>query len=225
MTDGRAIGAPLLRREDYRFVTGQGHYLDDIAVPGCLHAHFVRSPHAHARIRSIDLEAAQKAEGVVAIVGGRELLQWTTPSRMAPPIDGLRAVEFSTLPVDKVRFVGDPVLCIVATDRYLAEDAADLVTVDYEVLEAVPSLDQALKPGAPLVDDGLPDNLVSHQSFSTGDPGRCFADAGIIVEASFRQHRQTHAPIETRGCCAIWDQGRRHLTMYIGNQVPHPYRT
>ena len=225
MTEGRAIGALLLRREDYRFVTGQGRYLDDIAVPGCLHAHFVRSPHAHARIRSIDLEAAQKAEGVVAIVGGHALAQWTTPSRLAPPIDGLRAVEFSTLPVDKVRFVGDPVLCIVATDRYLAEDAADLVTVDYEVLEAVASLDHALKPGAPLVDDGLPDNLVSHQSFSTGDPGRCFADAGIIVEASFRQHRQTHAPIETRGCCAIWDQGRRHLTMYIGNQVPHPYRT
>jgi len=225
MTEGRAIGAPLLRREDYRFVTGQGRYLDDIAVPGCLHAHFVRSPHAHARIRSIDLEAAQKAEGVVAIVGGRELAQWTTPSRLAPPIDGLRAVEFSTLPVDKVRFVGDPVLCIIATDRYLAEDAADLVTVDYEVLEAVPSLDQALKPGAPLVDDGLSENLISHQSFSTGDPGRFFADAGIIVEASFRQHRQTHAPIETRGCCAIWDQGRRHLTMYIGNQAPHPYRT
>jgi len=225
MTERGTIGAPLLRREDYRFVTGQGRYLDDIAVPNCLHAHFVRSPHAHARIVSIDIAAAQKCEGVVAIVGGRDLAQWTTALRMAPPIEGLRPVEFSTLPIDKIRFVGDPVLCIVATDRYLAEDAAELVTVEYEVLEAVAGLDQALAPGAPRVDDGLSDNLISHQWFSTGEPGRCFAEAGVVVEASFRQQRQTHAPIETRGCCAIWDQGRRHLTMHIGNQVPHPYRT
>ncbi len=225
MTDRRTIGAPKLRREDYRFVTGQGRYLDDIVVPGCLHAHFVRSPHAHARIKSIDIAAAQGAEGVVAIVGGRELSEWTTPLRMAPPIEGLRAVGFSTLPIDKVRFVGDPVLCIVATDRYLAEDAADLITIEYDVLDAVADLERALAAGAPLVDDELPDNLISHQSATVGEPGRYFAEGAIIVEASFRQQRQTHAPIETRGCCAIWDQGRRHLTMHIGNQVPHPYRT
>jgi len=225
MTDRRTIGAPRLRREDYRFVTGQGRYLDDIAVSGCLHAHFVRSPHAHARIRSIDIAAAKKAEGVIAIVGGRELAEWTTASRMAPPIEGLRGVGFSTLPIEKVRFVGDPVLCIVATDRYLAEDAADLVDIEYDVLDAVADLDQAFAPGAALVDDELPDNLVSHQSATVGEPGRYFGDGAIVVEAAFRQQRQTHAPIETRGCCAIWDQGRRHLTMHIGNQVPHPYRT
>ena len=225
MTDRRAIGAPLLRREDHRFLTGHGRYLDDIAVANCLHAHFVRSPHAHARIRSIDIADALGAEGVVAVVGGRELAQWTTALRMAPPIEGLRGVEFPTLPVDKVRFVGDPVLCIVATDRYLAEDAAELVMVEYEVLEGVANLDQALAPAAPRVDESLSDNLVSHQSFSVGEPGRAFAEADIVVEASFRQQRQTHAPIETRGCCAIWDEGRRHLTMHIGNQVPHPYRT
>ncbi len=144
---------------------------------------------------------------------------------MAPPIEGLRAVGFSTLPIDKVRFVGDPVLCIVATDRYLAEDAADLITIEYDVLDAVADLERALAAGAPLVDDELPDNLISHQSATVGEPGRYFAEGAIIVEASFRQQRQTHAPIETRGCCAIWDQGRRHLTMHIGNQVPHPYRT
>jgi carbon-monoxide dehydrogenase large subunit len=225
VTDRRTIGAPRLRREDYRFVTGQGRYLDDIAVVGCLHAHFVRSPHAHARIKSIDIAAARQAEGVIAIVGGHELAEWTTPSRVAPPIEGLRAVGFPTLPIDKVRFVGDPVVCIVATDRYLAEDAADLIAIDYEVLDAVADLDQAFALGAALVDDELPDNLVSHQSATAGEPGRYFGEGAIIVEASFRQQRQTHAPIETRGCCAIWDQGRRHLTMHIGNQVPHPYRT
>ena len=225
MSETRIIGKALLRREDYRFVTGQGRYLDDVVVPGALHAHFVRSPHAHARIRSIDIEAARRAEGVVAVVGGRELAEWTTPSRMAPPIEGLRPVEFSTLPIDKVRFIGDPVLCIVARDRYLAEDAAELVNIDYDELDAVADLSHALAAGAPLVDDALPDNLISHQSFTAGDPGRSFAEAEIVVEAAFHQQRQTHAPIETRGCCAVWDAGRRHLTMHIGNQVPHPFRT
>ena len=225
MSETRIIGKALLRREDYRFVTGQGRYLDDVVVPGALHAHFVRSPHAHARIRSIDIEAARQAEGVVAIVGGRELAEWTTPLRMAPPIEGLRPVEFSTLPIDKVRFIGDPVLCIVARDRYLAEDAAELVNIEYDELDAVADLTHALAADAPLVDDALPDNLISHQSFTAGDPGRSFAEAEIVVEAAFHQQRQTHAPIETRGCCAVWDAGRRHLTMHIGNQVPHPFRT
>ena len=225
MSEMRIIGKALLRREDYRFVTGQGRYLDDVVVPGALHAHFVRSPHAHARIRSIDIEAARRAEGVVAIVTGRELAEWTTPLRMAPPIEGLRPVEFSTLPIDKVRFIGDPVVCIVARDRYLAEDAAELVNIDYDELEAVADLSHALAAGAPLVDDALPDNLISHQSFTAGDLGRSFAEAEIVVEAAFHQQRQTHAPIETRGCCAVWDAGRRHLTMHIGNQVPHPFRT
>jgi carbon-monoxide dehydrogenase large subunit len=225
MTGTRAIGAALLRKEDYRFVTGQGRYLDDIVFPGCLHAHFIRSPHAHARIAAIDCAAARSAEGVIAIVTGRELAEWTSPARMAPPIEGLHPVEFTTLPIDKVRFIGDPVVCIIATDRYLAEDAAELVAIDYDVLDPVPDLARSLAAGAPLVDDSLPSNLVSRQSFTAGDPARRFDEAEIVVEASFHQHRQTHAPIETRGCCAIWDQGRRHLTMHIGNQVPHPFRT
>lgn len=225
MTATRVIGAALPRKEDYRLVTGQGRYLDDIAFPGCLHAHFVRSPHAHARILAIDCAAAREAEGVVAVVTGRELAEWTNPARVAPPIEGLHPVGFTTLPIDKVRFIGDPLLCIVATDRYLAEDAAELISIDYDLLDPMPDLDRALAPGAPLVDDSLPSNLVSRQSFAAGDPARAFAEAEMIVEASFHQHRQTHAPIETRGCCAVWDQGRRHLTMHIGNQAPHPFRT
>ncbi|PWB66721.1 MAG: xanthine dehydrogenase family protein molybdopterin-binding subunit [Bradyrhizobiaceae bacterium] len=221
----KGIGAPLPRKEDYRFLTGQGRYLDDVAVPGALHAHFVRSPHAHARIVGIDVAAARKAPGVVAVVTGRELAEWTTPLRMAPPIEGLQPVEMATLPTDKVRFVGDPVACIVARDRYLAEDAAELVEVAYEPLTPVPDVARALAPGAPLVDETLASNLVSHQAFTAGDPARRFAEAAAVVEASFHQHRQTHAPIETRGCCAVWDAGRAHLTLHIGSQVPHPLRT
>jgi aerobic carbon-monoxide dehydrogenase large subunit len=224
MSEG-VIGQSLLRKEDYRFLTGRGRYLDDIVIPGALHAHFVRSPHAHARIVSIDVSAARSAPGVVAAVTGRDFADWTTPYKVAPPIAGLRPVEFATLPIDKVRFVGDPVACIVATDRYLAEDAAELVVIDYDELPPVCDMTRALAPDAPLVDDSLPSNLVSHQSFVAGEPSRRFAEAAVVVETTFRQHRQTHAPIETRGCCAVWDEGRGHLTVHIGNQAPHPYRT
>jgi aerobic carbon-monoxide dehydrogenase large subunit len=220
-----AIGQPLPRKEDHRLLTGHGRYLDDIAVAGALHAHFVRSPHAHARIRSIDVEAARRARGVVRIVTGRDVAEWTTSLRMAPPIEGLHPVEMTTLPIDKVRFVGDPVACIVARDRYLAEDAAELVAVAYEPLPPVSTMAEALAPGAALIDETLQSNLISHQTFSAGDPNRRFVEAPHVVEAEFHQQRQTHAPIETRGCCAVWDEGRQHLTMHIGNQVPHPYRT
>ena len=221
----RQIGRPLPRKEDYRLLTGQGRYLDDIVVPGALHAHFVRSPHAHARIRSIDTSKALAMPGVITAVSATELMEWTTTLRMAPPIEGLQPTEITTLPADKARFQGDPIVCIVATDRYLAEDAAELVEIDYEVLPPVTSYAEAVREGAPLVDETLTSNLVSHQTFQNDDLAARMREAHAIVEASFSQHRQTHLPIETRGCLAVWDAGREHLTFHVGNQVPHPLRT
>ena len=221
----RYIGHAAPRKEDFRFLTGHGRYIDDIEVPGALHACFVRSPHAHARIAGIDAEAARDMPGVVAVVSGREVSEWTTTLRMAPPIAGLKPVEMTTLPVDRVRFQGDPVACVIATDRYLAEDAAEQVIVDYEVLAAVTDMHQALLADAPLVDDTLDSNFLSHQSFVKGDPAARRREAHRVIESRFSQHRQTHAPIETRGCIALWDAGREHLTFHVGCQVPHPYRT
>ena len=219
------IGQHLPRKEDYRLLTGQGRYVDDIEVPGALHACFVRSPHAHARIVSINGEAARQMPGVVAIVTGHDLARWTTRQRMAPPIEGLQPMEMDTLPIDKVRFQGDPVACVIATDRYLAEDAAEQVLVEYQVLAAVSSMWQALEPDSPLVDESLSSNLLSHQCAKHGDVGARIRAAHRVVESSFSQHRQTHLPIETRGCIAVWDEGRQHLTFHVGTQVPHPYRT
>jgi carbon-monoxide dehydrogenase large subunit len=219
------LGKPLPRKEDFRFLTGTGSYLDDIEAPRALHAAFVRSPHAHARLHRVDLSRARTAPGVVAVVGGAEVNQWTLPLRMAPPIEGLHPIEVQTLPTDKVRFQGDPVVCVLAADRYLAEDAAELVEIDYEPLPAVASYAAAVAPGAPLVDESLPSNLVSHQSFTTGDLARRFAEADRVVEVTFSQRRQTHLPIETRGCLAMWDEGRQHLTYHNPNQVPHPLRS
>ena len=221
----RHIGGRQLRKEDARLLTGHGRYVDDIVVDGALHACFVRSPHAHARLLSVDASAALGMPGVVAVVSGKDLAGWTTRHRMAPPIEGLQPVEMDTLPIDKVRFQGDPVACVVATDRYLAEDAAEQVSVEYEALPPVTDMWRALEPGAPRVDETLPSNLLSHQHAVHGDVAGAMAAAFKVVESIFSQHRQTHVPIETRGCIAQWDPGRQHLTFHVGTQVPHPYRT
>jgi aerobic carbon-monoxide dehydrogenase large subunit len=221
----RHIGQPLPRKEDRRLLTGSGRYLDDVEVPGALHVCFVRSPHAHARIVRIDGGSARAMRGVAAIYTGRDLARWTARHRMAPPIDGLHPVEMDSLPVERVRFHGDPVACVVATDRYLAEDAAEQVLVDYDVLPAVTDLRQALAPDAPRLDETLGSNLVSHQRAEFGDVDARMREAHRIVEAHFSQHRQTHVPVETRGCAAVWDEGREHLTFHVGSQVPHPYRS
>ncbi|HET8745036.1 MAG TPA: molybdopterin cofactor-binding domain-containing protein, partial [Ramlibacter sp.] len=221
----RSIGRPEPRREDARLLTGRGRYIDDIAVPGALHACFVRSPHAHARIASIDTAAARAMPGVVAVYTGRDIAPHTTRHRMAPPIEGLQPMEADTLPIDKVRFQGDPVACVIATDRYLAEDAAERVAVEYEVLPAVATIVQALAAGAPRVDDALPSNLLSHQHATHGDVDAAMAGAYRVIESRFSMQRQTHLPVETRGCIASWDAGREHLLFQVGTQVPHPYRT
>lgn len=221
----RHIGRRLPRREDRRLLAGTARFLDDIAVPRCLHACFVRSPHAHARILSIDTESARAAPGVIAVATGRDLAEWTTELRLAPPIEGLLPTGMTALPIDTVKFHGDPVACVVATDRYLAEDAAELVLVDYEDLPAAVDARAALADDAPLVEESLGTNRVSHQTFAAGDPRGAMASAERVVEATFSQGRQTHVPIETRGCLADWDDGREHLTMHVGTQVPHPYRS
>ncbi|CAB3807233.1 xanthine dehydrogenase family protein molybdopterin-binding subunit [Paraburkholderia fynbosensis] len=223
--DFRYLNRPVPRTEDYRLLTGHGRYLDDIEIPGALHVCFVRSPHAHARIVSIDASAALAMPGVVTVVTGRDLAQWTRPLRVAPPIEGLMPVEIETMPVEIVRFQGDPVACVVAADRYIAEDAAEQVLVEFDALAAVTDMWQALEADAVQIDPMVPGNLVSHQTFTHGDPAGVEATAYRIVEASFGQQRQTHVPIETRGCAAVWDLGRKHLTFHIGTQVPHPLRT
>lgn len=217
------IGAPLARLEDRRFVTGAGRFVDDLAFPGMLHAAFVRSPHAHARIRRIDLAPALARPGVVAAVTGRELAAWTRPLTVGIP--GVLAMTMTALPVATARFVGDPVAVVVATDPYRAADAAAEVVVDWEPLPAVVDVASAVAPDAPRVDDDLPTNLICDQTLEYGDTAAAFAAAEVVVEAAFHQHRQTHAPLEPRGCVALWDAGREHLTLYDSGQVPHPLRT
>ena len=219
------IGRALPRREDPRLLRGLGRFHDDIAVSGALHAAFARSPHGAARIAGIDTAAARAAPGVVAVLTGADLARLATKLRLAPPTEGLHPVEMPPMPTDAVRMVGDPVAIVIAETRVAAEEAAELVAVAWEATEAVASIEAAARPGAPLVDPTLPSNLVSHQQHATPGLAAAFAAASRIVTARFSQHRQTHVPMEPRGCIALWDAGQEHLTMLVGTQAPHPYRT
>jgi carbon-monoxide dehydrogenase large subunit len=219
------IGESVARREDLRLLKGHSTYLGDLRFADLAEAVFVRSEHAHARIRAISADAARAQPGVLAVVTGRELAEWVSPLRIAPGIEGLQPMSMPALATGKVRFHGDPVAIVVATDRYLAEDAAELVEVTYEPLPVAPDMWESLAGTAPLVDESLPSNVLCDQSSVNGNPRAVIDAAEHVLAISFAQQRQTHAPLEPRGCVAVWDRSRQRLTFHTGTQVPAPYRT
>src|SRR5881397_4328147 len=149
------VGAALSPRETKKLVLGSGSYVGDLTAPGLLHAAFVRSPHAHALIRGVNVTKARQSSGVVAVLTGEDLARATAPLRIAPPIEGLLPMEMSTLPTDKVRFVGDPVACVVGEDRYRVEDACGRVDVRYDPLPAVIDPERAQDAASPRVDEAI----------------------------------------------------------------------
>ena len=225
MSAHRILGTSPARVEDERLLRGEGRFVDDIEVPRALHLVFLRSPHAHADILSLSTEAARAMPGVVAVWTGADIAARATTLRMAPPIEGLHPVDTPPFPVDRVRFAGDPVAAIVAETREAALDAAEAIEVEYRPLAACASIEAARAPGAPRVDPALSSNRIARQEFAAGEVDAAFAAAHRVVEARFSQHRQTHMPLEPRGCIASWDRGRRHLTFQAGAQAPHPLRS
>ncbi|MGH7390586.1 MAG: xanthine dehydrogenase family protein molybdopterin-binding subunit [Candidatus Rokuibacteriota bacterium] len=219
------VGAALSPRETRKLVLGRGSYVGDLTAPGLLHAAFVRSPHAHARIARIDVDAARRAPGIVAALTGHDLARATAPLRIAPPIEGLLPMEMATLPTDKVRFVGDLVAGVIGEDRYQVEDACALVDVEYAPLTAVVDPEHAHDPGLPLVDETIPANRPYAGVFAHGDVEAALGAADRVVETRFHQGRQTHAPMEPRGCLASWLPGDETLTFWHSTQIPHPVRS
>jgi 2-furoyl-CoA dehydrogenase large subunit len=187
------IGQPLARREDAALLTGTGRFADDLGVrPGTLHAAFVRSPHPHARLRGVEASAALAAPGVRAVLTGEDVKRWA-----APFVVGVKApMEHWCLAVDKVRYVGEPVAVVVAEDRYLAEDALELVEVDYEPLDATVDVARATSDAAPLLHEAVGTNVVSDRHFVYGDPDACFASAPRRVSLAVRYPRNSCTPIE-----------------------------
>src|SRR6185295_11867725 len=219
------VGAALSPRETKKLVLGRGSYIGDLTAPGMLHAAFVRSPHAHARIVRVDADAARRLPGIVAVLTGADLARLTAPLRIAPPIEGLLPMEMATLPVDKVRFAGDLVACVIGEQREQVEDACALVDVTYAPLSAVVDPERAQDPGLPLVDETISGNRAYAGVFASGDVAAALGAADRVVAVRFHQGRQTHVPMEPRGCLASWQPGDETLTFWHSTQIPHPIRS
>jgi 2-furoyl-CoA dehydrogenase large subunit len=198
------LGRSIERVEDAALLTGRGRYIDDLGVPpGTLHAAILRSSHAHAKIRAIRTVAAAAAPGGAVVITGGQVAALSTPlvPVLRVPVEGW------PIAVDRVRYVGEPVAVVVAADRYLAEDALDLIEVDYDPLPAVIDPLAALAPDAPTLHDKLGSNVASDRSFRYGDPDAAFATAPHRVAVEIRYPRNSCTPIETYGIVADYDAG------------------
>ncbi len=225
----RYFGARIRRNEDPRLLTGRALFVDDVDLPGMLHVAFVRSPYAHARIRGIDKARAEGREGVVAVVTVQDLGDyWRTGPLLVPPppVEGIVFNE-RTQPVlarDKVRHVGEAVAAVVAESRYLAEDAAAEVFVDYEPLPPVVELEKALAPDAPLVHEDVGSNVAAHVLQRKGDYEAARQAADLVLKRRLVYDRGTAAAMENRGIVAHWDSRAQRLTLWDTTQAPIPIR-
>lgn len=211
--------------ETRRLVTGEGVFLDDLRPDGVLHARFVRSPHAHARVVTIDRTAAMAMSGVVAVVTATDLGSHNVPLPVRFPHPGFPHAQMPRPLADGiVRHVGEPVVAVVAQYAAAAADAVDAVRVEYEPLPAVASPEAAKSAGAPAVHDVAPDNLAGSFRWIIGDPDAAFRHAPVTVTARLAINRGAANPIETRGCCASWDRTAAQLTVWASTQSPHYLR-
>ncbi|MGD9765473.1 MAG: xanthine dehydrogenase family protein molybdopterin-binding subunit [Candidatus Binatia bacterium] len=225
----KLVGASVKRVEDNRFVRGLGNYTDDVRLPGTLHVAFVRSPHAHARIRRIDTAAALALPGVRRVFTGADLegrvKAMGLPLRKEQfPFGVFQQAPWVCMPTTKVRHVGEPVAAVIADSRYLAEDGAERVEVDYEPLPAVVDAEQACAPGAPLVHDEHSDNLVMQVDRAWGDVEGGFQKSTVVVREKFYTNRHVALPMESRATlAAVGADGI--LTLWTSSQMPHLVRT
>jgi carbon-monoxide dehydrogenase large subunit len=234
-TSGQSwVGRSIRRKEDARLLRGQGRYFDDLPLPGALAAAVLRSPHAHARLLRIDSSRALALPGVYAVLTGADLVppadaigtaHWAIhPAIQAAANPRIRPDRMPLLATDKAHYVGEPVAVLVADDRYLAEDALELIEVEYEPLPVLTNVDAALAPDAPLIHEEWGDNVALAFEVRKGDVEAAFAAAQVVVRDRFRSHRYTGVPIETRGVAAAVDPHSGNLTVWTSIQMPHPTR-
>ena len=223
---GGGIGEAVLRKEDRKFVTGEGRYVDDLRLPGMLHAVFVRSPFGHAKVKGIDTSAAEALPGVHRVLTHATLPAETgVLSASNPPGSDVRQPEQPLLARDEVRYVGEPVAIVIADDRYIARDGADLVHVDYDPLPVVCDAEAALADGAPHVHSEYPDNAAATLVHETEGFEAAMQGAARTVELRVVNQRVTPMPMETRGCIGDWQQSTGEVTLYTSTQVAHFVRT
>jgi len=218
---GRFVGARVRRVEDSRLLTGGGRYVDDVSVAGVLHAAFLRSPHPHAEIGSIDVAAARALPGVHLVLTGADLKHRNHPFFGPLALPGLYNPTFWALATERVRHVGDPVAIVVADSRGVARDACELIVVDYEPLPPIATVEQALKAGRAVVWPKKKDNIHYQHSDSWGAVDAAFAAADRVIVETFDQHRQSNQPMETRGLVAEIDSASGRLTVHASTQSAH----
>ena len=214
------IGARIKRVEDPRLLTGQGAFTADQLVPGALHVAFRRSDHAHALISGISTSAAAEMPGVFAIYTAQELDDLVEPVRALSRMGNYHATTLHPLARDKVRYVGEPVVAVLAENRYLAEDALARIEIAFEPLEAMIDPEMAVREDAPLLHDEARTNVLAMREFARGDIGAEMAAAPVRAGGRFRFHRKTPVAIENRACLAEYDRGRRSLTLTTSTQIP-----
>ncbi len=225
---GKMVGAQVRRVEDPRVLLGKSRYVDDIHLPGTLALAFVRSPYAHARMTRIDVNAAKAHPGVQAVLTGTDVSEAIKPLRVE--YDPVRApthksCDWPVLAQGKVRFVGEAVAAVVATNRYVAEDAAALVEVEYEPLDVVWDMEKALELASPLVHEEWGDNVMQSLEAEIGEVAKAFQEADCVVAERFTTGRHLALPMETRGCLAQFEAAADSLTLWSSTQVPHVLRS
>ena len=226
-TAGRFVGQAVLRKEDPRLLTGRGRYTDDVDLPGMLHAHFVRSDLARARITRLDVDAARELDGVVAILTGAELNPQLVGSMLPSLFQGAEEMMAPIFPLadGDVRFVGDPIVLIVAESRYVAEDAAELVEIDYEPLPPIVGIEAALENPDQLVHPNRPSNVAMQMAVPLAPEAEAAQEsAAHVVTGTFFQHRYSAVPMECRSVVAKWDPFDQHLGVWMASQNPHEAR-
>ncbi len=236
VTHKKLVGSAIRRKEDPDILLGEARYTQDVTLPGMLYAAILRSPYAHARIRSINLARALALPGVVGGVTGAQLKEIPYLKPLAPfPFQSrdpfqkgnptIKFFDHYCLATDKARFVGEPVAAVVATNRYIAEDALEMIDAEFDALPALVDTEAALAPNAPRLYEEWDDNIMLTFRVSGGDVERAFREADVVIKEEIRSGRFTGTPIETRAVVASYEANTKTLTVWDTTQIPHPMST
>jgi carbon-monoxide dehydrogenase large subunit len=225
VTPPRYVNQSVKRLEDPPLLMGRAGFIGDLRLPGLYAVKFLRSPHAHARLVDIDVRDALAMPGVEAILTGADLIRTARPIRAAMSDAGYKESAWPPLALGKVRFVGEPVVAVVAIDQYHAEDALDTIRVTYDPLPVVADAEASMRPDAPRLHEELTDNILFHTHFENGPVGPALAAAEIRVSETFRHARCSSSPMETRGVMASLDPIDGVLTVWATTQIPHLLRS
>ncbi|HET7871469.1 MAG TPA: xanthine dehydrogenase family protein molybdopterin-binding subunit, partial [Terriglobales bacterium] len=219
------VGKSVKRTEDPRLIQGLAHYVDDIKLPDTLHAVFLRSIHAHARIKNIDVSAAQKLPGVAAVYTGKDMSQKIGPVPCGAAIPEMKIPDHRVLATDKVYWMGHPIAVVVAENKYIARDASELIEVDYEELPAVVDEEKAADPKSPVIHEKFGTNVAYKLTAGEGDIDAALKSADKVIKQKILHRRLVPIAMEPRGVLARYYPGEQELTLWTSTQIPHLART